>query len=121
MDSAPKGEFNQVREREVSLAGKPGDGKSSSCRGNQDHSHAVISHHEGQRDSQGPYRLPWISGHHLGTIAAATPTISVRGRNLAVLVCARLWLKLNRGDVKAAFLQSVGVFVSSVVLLCILC
>ena len=43
--------------------------------------------------------------HRLGTIAAS-PTISVRGRNLALHVCANFGLKLNRGDVNTAFLKS---------------
>ena len=42
----------------------------------------------------------------LGKIATTSPTISVRGRNLALQVCATMELKLNRRDVQAAFLQS---------------
>ena len=46
--------------------------------------------------------------HRLGHMKTASPTASVRGRNLAYQICASQKLKLHRGDVKAAFLQSQG-------------
>eukprot|EP00974_Lingulodinium_polyedra_P028349 2734340-Lingulodinium_polyedra.AAC.1 len=39
-------------------------------------------------------------------MSTASPTASVRGRNLALQLCANNGLRLHKGDVKAAFLQS---------------
>ena len=46
--------------------------------------------------------------HRLGHMKTASPTASVRGRNLAYQLCANHRLRLHKGDVKAAFLQSRG-------------
>ena len=43
--------------------------------------------------------------HRLGNMATEAPTISVRGRNLALQLMANMQQKMVKGDVKAAFLQ----------------
>ena len=54
----------------------------------------------------------------LGHMQTASPTASVRARNLAYQVCANAGLRIHKGDVKAAFLQSqssnTGIFVEPV-------
>ena len=54
-------------------------------------------------ESQGLDRASGVPGPLLGTLATASPTISVRGRNLVHQVCANLGLRPNKRDVKAAF------------------
>ena len=43
--------------------------------------------------------------HRLGRMPTEAPTVSVRGRNLALQLMANLGLKMRKGDVKTAFLQ----------------
>jgi len=43
--------------------------------------------------------------HRLGKMPTEAPTVSVRGRNLALQLMANRGFKMRKGDVKAAFLQ----------------